>query len=155
MLTWTHNNNYDIMWYILCWLGITTSSFIMLTRIHNIVYDSITTSSVLYIDLASQHWYRCHVIYFKLTRTHNITSIYFMLSLTHNIEMWFTLCWLGLTTSSIFHVDSDSQRWLWFYVIHFMLTWTINIISISCWLGLTTLIVISCSMFYVDSDSQH
>ena len=69
--------------------------------------------------------------------------------------MWYILCWLGLTTSSVFHVDSDSQHWLWFYVIYLMLTVTNNIISISCWLGLKTLIMIPYDKFYVDWNSQH
>ena len=126
----------------------------MLTRTHNIDYD-ITTSSVLNIDLASQHWYRCHVIHIIMTRTHKINSIYFMLSWTHNIEMWFMLCWLGLSTSSVFHVDSDSKWWLWYHVTYFMLTGTHNILNISCWLRLKILIVILWDLFYVESDYQH
>ena len=81
-----------------------------------------------------------------------------MLSRTHNTDyniMWYISCWLGPTTSSVFHVDSDSQHWLSYHVMYSMLTGTHNIIIAVCWLGLTTLIIISCNIFHADWDQLH
>ena len=54
-----------------------------------------------------------------------------------------------------FHVDSDSQHWIWYYLMHFMLTGTNNRFTVSCWLGLENLILLSNDIFYVDWGSLH
>ena len=116
----------SIMGYILRWLGL-------------------TTSSVFHVDLDSQHWLWYH----------NIISIVYWLGLTTLISMSCDTYYNDLDSQHhqyLFHVVLNSQHW---NVIYFMLTRTINIVSISCWLGLKMIIVISCDIFYVDWGSQH
>ena len=166
ILTWTHIIDYYIFWrYILCWLGL-------------------TTSSLLYVQWDSHPWsWYSLKIQSMLTGTHNSSSLH--VDLDSHLWSWYfkkkhILCWLGLTTSSLLNVDSDSQHWLkyhviyfmltethtlsqlhvdfdlqpltWYHIIYSMLTWINNTISISFSLGLTTLIMISCNLSYADWD---
>ena len=106
ILTWTHIIDYYIFWrYILCWLGL-------------------TTSSLLYVQWDSHPW-SCYSlkIQSKLSGTHNSSSLH--VDLDSHLWSWYLkkkhiLCWLGLTTSSSLYVDLYSHLWSWYFKNHIL-----------------------------------
>ena len=140
MFNWTHILEHVILWkYNLCWLGLTTNQYFLLTWTHIFDHDiskkilcwlGLTTSLLLYVDLYAHHW-SCYIleIYSMLTGTHNIiiscwlgitwlrlhSMTYSVLTGTHKINI--SLCWLWLVSlimlfyENIFYVDWDSQTW--------------------------------------------
>ena len=99
--------------YILCWLGLTTSSLLYVDlRLHHWSWYFIKI--IVYVDWDSQHIINHVDLYSPLWSWH-ILEIYSMLTGTHKLENYIQcnhiLCWLGLTTSWLHHVDLDSHLW--------------------------------------------